>query len=260
LFVILRLIFLTELCTAFSLLPLRSDAHWIYELNGSQQMKYVIGNQTYHGKGADVSAALEKAHTIAWPGQIEEGQTIFIFNNDSDLRAWARSAPSPIAEQIEKTNELTRKAQEQENADNERSIFWQSLLIKRVMSDIQSLADQFGLDPFSERLFKIAFEGDSVLEPSVLRSAILFDRAVQIGAETRCEGAWRPIPAGVAFPNLSWIRFDDRASSVRVHGSLMLTKHRWFRGPSVFLSGWPLPCKTLADVNFHNAASSAVSL
>jgi hypothetical protein len=223
-------------------------------------MKYVIGNKTYLEKKAEVSAALDEAHTIAWPEQIEEGQTVFIFGNESDLRAWARSAPSPIAEQIETTNELTRKAQELENTYNERSVFWQSLLIKRVMSDMQSLAEEFGLDPLSEHLLKIAFEGDSVLEPSVLRSAILFDRAVQTESETQCEGAWRPIPAGVAFPNLSWIRFNERANAVRVYGALTLSKNRWFRGTSVFLSGWSLPCKTLADVNFGNAAASALSL
>lgn len=223
-------------------------------------MKYVIGNKTYLEKKAEVSAALDEAHTIAWPEQIEEGQTVFIFGNESDLRAWARSAPSPIAEQIETTDELTRKAQELENTYNERSVFWQNLLIKRVMSDMQSLAEEFGLDPLSEHLLKIAFEGDSVLEPSVMRSAILFDRAVQPESETQCEGAWRPIPAGVAFPNLSWIRFNGRANAVRVYGALTLSKNRWFRGTSVFLSGWSLPCKTLADVNFGNAAASALSL
>jgi hypothetical protein len=223
-------------------------------------MKYVMGNRTYLEKSAEVSTALEEAHTIAWPGQIEGGETIFIFGNESDLRAWARTAPYPIAEQIERTDELIRKAQELENTENERSVFWQNLLIKRVMSDMKSLADQFGLDPLSEQLLKIAFEGDSVLEPSVLRSAILFDKAVQVNSQIRCEGVWRPIPAGVAFPNLSWIRFNDRARSVRVHGALTLAKQHWFRGPSVFLSGWPLPCTLLADVNFDKAASSAISL
>jgi hypothetical protein len=223
-------------------------------------MKYVIGNRTYLEKSAEVSDALEEAHTIAWPGQIEGGETIFIFDNESDLHAWARSVPSLIAEQIERTNELAQKARELENIENERSVFWQNLLIKRIRSDLQSLADQFGLDPLSDQLLKIAFEGDSVLEPSVLRSAILFDKAVQVNSEVRCEGIWRPIPAGVAFPNLSWIRFNDRASSVRVHGALTLTKDRWFRGPRVFLSGWPLPCKTLAEVNFEKAASSALSV
>jgi hypothetical protein len=223
-------------------------------------MKYVIGKRTYLEKSADVSAALEGAHTIAWPGNIDGGETIYIFGNESDLRDWARSAPYPIAEQIERMDELARKAQELENTENERSIFWQNLLIKRIRSDLQSLADQFGLDPLSDHLLKIAFEGDSVLEPSVLRSAILFDKAVQVDSEIRCEGVWRPIPAGVAFPNLSWIRFNDRARSVRVHGALTLTKQSWFRGPRVFLSGWPLPCTLLADVNFDNAASSALSL
>ncbi len=228
-------------------------------------MKYVIGNKTYLEKNAEVSAALDNAHTIVWPDQIEEGQTVFIFGNESDLRAWARSAPSPLDDQIETTNELTRKAQELENTYNERSVFWQNLLIKRVMSDMQSLAEEFGLDPLSEHLLKIAFEGDSVLEPSVLRSAILFDRAVHAESkkhesETQCEGAWRPIPAGVAFPNLSWIRFNERANAVRVYGALTLTKNRWFRGTNVFLSGWSLPCKTLADVNFGNAAASALCL
>jgi hypothetical protein len=115
-------------------------------------MKYVIGNRTYHEKNAEVSDALEEAHTIAWSGQIEEGHTIFIFSNEDDLYAWARSALPPIAEQIDRTRELARAVQELENSENELEAFRQTLLIKQVMSDIQSLADQFGLDPRSEEL------------------------------------------------------------------------------------------------------------
>lgn len=215
-------------------------------------MKYIIGNRAYPTKTAEVSAALEEAHTIAWPGQIDEGKTIFIFRNASDLHAWARSTPSPIAEQIERTSELARKAQELENADNAQAIFWQDLIIKRIASDIQSLADRFRLDPVSEKLLKIAYEGASVLEPPVLHSAILFDRS-------QCGGAWRPLPSGVPFPNLSWIGFNDRAGAVRVHGFLQLWKNRWFRQRSAFFTGWPLPCLDLAEVNFDNSASSAIS-
>jgi hypothetical protein len=223
-------------------------------------MKYVIGNRTYHEKNAEVSDALEEAHTIAWSEQIEEGHTIFIFSNEDDLLAWARSALPPIAEQIDRTKELARAVQELENSENEFEAFRQSLLIKQVMSDIQSLADQLGLDPRSEELLKLAFDGDTELEPSVPRSAVLFARAIELAEETRCEGAWRPIPAGIAIPNLSWIRFNGRATSVRVHGSLTLSKHPWFRGPSVFLSGWQLTCLPLAKVNFEKGASSAISV
>ncbi len=221
-------------------------------------MKYIIGNQTYPEKTAEVSAALDEAHTTAWPGQIDEGKTIFVFRNENDLRAWAREAPHPIAEQIERTNEIARKAQELENADNAQAIFWQNLITKRIMSDMQSLADRFRLDPASEELLKIAYEGASVLEPPVLRSAILYDRAVPAGARTRCEGAWRPIPAGVPFPNLSWIGFNDRASAVRVHGFIALWQHRWFRGRRAILTGYPWPCLPLVDLNFDNIASSAI--
>jgi hypothetical protein len=223
-------------------------------------MKYVIGNRACYEKNAEVSDALDEAHTIAWSGQIEEGETIFIFSNEDDLLAWARSAPALIAEQIERTRELARAAQELENTENKLEVFRQSLLIKQVMSEIQSLADRLGLDPRSEELLKIAFDGDPDLEPSVPRSAILFAHALEVDEEIRCVGAWRPIPAGVAIPNLSWIRFDGRATSVRADGALTLAKHPWFRGPSVFLSGWQLSCLPLAKVNFENAASSAISV
>ena len=128
------------------------------------------------------------------------------------------------------------------------------------MTDLQNLANQFGLDPRSETLLRMAFEGAVTFEPSVPRSAILFDRAIKADDETKCEGNWRPIPAGVAIPNLSWIRFNDRTISVRVLGSLMLTKDQWFRGPRLFLSGWPLTCIPLWEVNFDKTASSAISV
>lgn len=217
-------------------------------------MKYMIGNQAYTTKTAEVSAALEEAHTIAWPGQIDEGKTIFIFRNENDLHAWARSAPSPIAEQIERTNELARKAQELENVDNEQAMVWQNLIIKRTISDMQSLADRFRLDPTSIELLKIAHEGASVIEPPVLHSAILYDR-------DGCGGAFRPLPSGVPFPNLSWIGFNDRAGAVRnvPVGSVMLWRHRWFRGRTAFLTGTAV-CLPLIDLNFDNMASSALPL
>ncbi|MBO0799491.1 MAG: hypothetical protein J2P31_11780, partial [Blastocatellia bacterium] len=167
---------------------------------------------------------MDEAHTIAWSGEIEEGESIFIFSGEDDFQAWARSAPAPIPEQIERTRELAMIARELENATNDMEVFRQSLFIKQVMTDLQNLANQFGLDPRSEMLLKIAFEGSTTFEPSVPRSALLFDRAIQIDEETKCEGAWRPIPAGVAIPNLSWIRFSERTTSVRVLGSLTLTK------------------------------------
>jgi hypothetical protein len=214
-------------------------------------MKYMIGNQTYPTKTREVSIALDEAHTTAWPGQIDEGKTIFIFRNEDDLHAWAREVPE-IIEQIERVKEITRKAQEVENDDHTQAMIWQNLITKRIMSDMQSLADQLRLDPTSEELFKRAVEGVSVLVPPVLRSAILFDRP-------ECGGAWRTLPSGVPFPNLSWIGFNDRAGAVRVHGFLWLWKNRWFRQRSAFFTGWPLPCLNLADVNFDNSASSAIS-
>jgi hypothetical protein len=222
-------------------------------------MKYIIGNQTYAKKTAEVSAALEEAHTIVWPGQISEGKVIFIFPEENDLRTWARSTPSSIAELFERTDKLARKAQELESDDNEQSAYWQNRIIKRTISDIQSLADRFRFEPASEKLLKIAYEGASVLEPPVLRSAILYDRAVPAGARTSCEGRWRPIPAGIPFPNLSWIGFNDRASAVRVHGFIALWRHRWFRGRRVVLTGYPWPCLPLVDLGFDNQASSAIA-
>ena len=215
-------------------------------------MQYMIGNRSYATRTAEVSAALEVAHTTVWPGQIDEGKTIFIFPREEDLRPWLRSAPAPIAEQVARTDELARKAQALEQTETERAAFWQDLLTRRIVADVQGLAARLGVDETSAEVLKLALEGGSVLEPPLLHSAILYDRE-------GCSGAWRPLPSGVPFPNLSWIGFNDRAGAVRVHGFLALWKNRWFRQRRAIFTGYPLPCLPLLDVAFDNSASSAIS-
>jgi hypothetical protein len=215
-------------------------------------MSYQIGNRIYPTRTTEVSAALEAAHTIVWPGQVDAGETVFVFRGEDELRSWLRAAPAPLAEQVARTDELARKAQALEHADTERAAFWQDLLSRRIMADVQGLAARLGADETSAEVLKLALQGASVLEPPLLHSAILFDR-------DGCGGAWRPLPSGVPFPNLSWIGFNDRAGAVRVHGFLALWRNRWFRGRRAVFTGYPLPCLPLLDVGFDNSASSALS-
>src|SRR5262249_10560193 len=156
---------------------------------------------------AEVTAALEAAHTVVWPGEMDEGKAIFVFRAEEELRTWLRAAPAPLAEQVARTDELVRKAQALEPTDTERAAFWQDQLTKRIVADVQGLSERLGQAEPSAEVLKLALEGGSVLEPPLLHSAILYDR-------DGCAGAWRPLPSGVPFPNLSWIGFNDRAGAV----------------------------------------------
>ncbi|MCA1698206.1 MAG: hypothetical protein LC790_04600 [Actinobacteria bacterium] len=109
------------------------------------KVKYMIGDQAHPTKTGEVSAALDEAHVIVWSSQIDDGETVFMFGSDSDFRAWASSAPSPIPEDTKKTEELVRKARELEDADNTAAMSSQDLAAERALADMDSLATRFDL-------------------------------------------------------------------------------------------------------------------
>jgi hypothetical protein len=217
-------------------------------------MQYVIGNRTHATRTPEVAAALEEAHAVALAGPIDDASTAFVLPTDADLRAWARSAPSPIAEELERIDESVKKARELEGANPARAMFWQDLVTKGVVSQMQRLAERLGLDLASPQLLELAHEGASVLEPAVLHSVVLWDG---LGCAS---GGICPVVTGVPLPVLSWVGFNDRASSITGLGSTAtLWERNWFGGRSAFffLVG---ACIDLTSVSFSNIASSALSL
>jgi hypothetical protein len=156
-------------------------------------------------------------------------------------------------EEIERIDELSKKAQELENSDHSRASFWQALVTNNIKSQMASLAERTGLDPTSPELLKMAHEGASVLEPPLLHSAFLWDGIA-------CSGAVLPLLTGVPFPTLSWVGFNDRASSVTGFAStITLWEKSWFGGRAAFMFSIGA-CIHLLDLNFSNIASSAITL
>ncbi len=226
-------------------------------IGGYNEIRYRRSNLPYKNPRSLSRLGASAYHRMAWANQRRKNNLRL-----SQRKRFARVGPRRTESncRTNRENELARKAQELENTNNEQAIFWQNLITKRIMSDMQNLAERLDLDPASVELFKVAHEGASVLEPPVLHSAVLYDRAIPDGAMTRCGGAWRPLFGSVAYPNLSWIGFNDRASAVRISlwGALTIWKNRWFRQRSAFLTGLAFPCLPLADLNFDNSASSAI--
>jgi hypothetical protein len=217
-------------------------------------MKYVIGTRTHATRTPDVSAALDGAHTVACVEQIDHGETAFVLGSESDVKAWARSAPAPILEQIERTEELARKARELEHADHARAEFWQALIVRHVQEQMASLAERTGLELTSPELLKLAHDGASVLEPPVLHSIVLWDGIA-------CSGGYLPILSGVPFPTFSWLGFNDRASSANgVVGAATLWERSWYGGRAAFVGSIGAACVSLSNLNFNNLASSAIGV
>jgi hypothetical protein len=217
-------------------------------------MKYVIGTKTHAARTPEVATALDSAHTVACVEQIDNAETAFVFGSDSEVKAWARAAPAPILEQIERTEELARKARELEHADHAQAAFWQALVVKHVQEQMASLAERTGLDLASPELLKLAHDGASVLEPPVLHSIVLWDGIA-------CSGAVLPILSGVPFPTFSWLGFNDRASSANgVLGAATLWERSWYGGRAAFVGSIGAACVSLSNLNFNNMASSAIGV
>jgi hypothetical protein len=217
-------------------------------------MKYVIGTKTHAARTPDVATALDSAHTVACVEQIDHAQTAFVFTSDQEVKAWARAAPAPILEQLERTEELARKARELEQADHAQAEFWQALVVKHVKEQMASLAERAGLELTSPELLKLAHDGASVLEPPVLHSIVLWDGIA-------CSGAFLPILSGVPFPTFSWLGFNDRASSANgIIGAATLWERSWYRGRAAFVGSIGAICIPLSDLNFSNIASSAIGV
>lgn len=213
-------------------------------------IEYVHRDRVYdEGQARDLNL-LESYHTAVCIKEIEDGKRVLLFSDEDEFLAWNRT--SPITQHVKKIDDLVKKAQSFEHIGNDDVIYWQRLLSDRTISDMKILAERFRLDVTSVELFKIAHEGASIFEPPIIRSATLYDHG-------ECGGSWRVLFTGVPYPNLSWIGFNDRASSVRLTAGIgMLTQHRWFRGRRVFVSGIATTCIPLAPLNFHNIASSAI--
>jgi hypothetical protein len=213
-------------------------------------MKYMIGNRTFASKTEDVSAALDTAQIVSWSSQIDDGETAFIFAQESSFRAWARSAPSPIPQDVEKTEELARKARELEKADNKATMLSQDLAAERALADLDSLAARLGLNRTSPELVKIAHEGVSILEPPVLHSAILC-------SSLGCAGSVRVVPSGIPAPTLG--NMNNLTSSVTGAGSVTLWENNWFGGRRTFIFTVAV-CISMIPLNFDNIASSAIAV
>lgn len=75
------------------------------------------------------------------------------------------------------------------------------------------------------------------------------------------EGDWRYLRHGIQIPKLSWLKFNDKASSAYVNGeTVILFRHSWFRGSRAWIFGYPFRQENdLSTKGMHNAASSLIS-
>jgi hypothetical protein len=205
----------------------------------------------FQGSFIDKREAAQKSIMVV--GDFLPSEAIALtFDSNVEFHKWLEY--SKHAEQyyrIEKTIEVLR--QREHAADQSRAQRRLRATVDRVTRELKEFAADFDLDPDVagyELFLKATVERDP-LEPPIFDPVILFENA---GAR----GAWLPISDLVYFPDLRWIGWNDRASSVAVFGSGCLFQDVWFGGPRLYFWGAPWAFN-LAEFGWNDRASSVAA-
>lgn len=172
---------------------------------------------------------------------------VYAFESDKAVLNWAED--SEHAEVFERMYKRISAAQAYERGDNSVAEARQKANVKRISKEFGLLADRLDLDVGSEELFLKATVDAPILEGSIFDPAVLYDTETYSGSYVALPNA--------PFPNLGWFGFNDKASSLLVHGQVVLSENTWFKGRKVFFFGIPYGKFVLSQFAFSNRASSA---
>lgn len=175
-----------------------------------------------------------------------------LFSSQAAFRSWADK--SEYAEKIAEIQKLIARAKKYKNADNTAAIKVQQSRTRRITKDLKQLARSSGLSLNSEELFRKAAIDYHPLEGPIFDPAILYEHI-------NLRGRFLPLTSGVGYPDLSWLGFNDIASSVSRIGWCILWEHVWYSGRRLFLAAPQWGQKVGANLTtfgFNDIASSAI--
>jgi hypothetical protein len=130
----------------------------------------------------------------------------------------------------------------------------QSKVVDSEMKEFISRLERSGLSLDQSDAFVDAISKYNPLTGPIIRSALLFEHVNGAGSA-------RYLPSYWAFPDLSWIQFDDICSSVIVWGGINMWEQSWYRGRTLWLYSYFGKRYNLfgSPYYFNDVASSAVS-
>jgi len=175
-----------------------------------------------------------------------------LFGSQAAFRTWADK--SEYAEKIAETQKLIARVRKYKNADNTAAMKLQQSRTRRITRELKELARSSGLSLNSEALFKKAAVDYHPLEGPIFDPAILYEHI-------NLRGRFLPLADGVGYPDLTWLGFNDIASSVSRIGWCILWEHVWYLGRQLFLAAPQAGQKVGANLTtfgFNDIASSAI--
>src|SRR5205823_3626085 len=139
---------------------------------------------------------------------------------------WA--AGTKHAAKFAEQDEIVAKAREFEKADNSAAIERMKLRTDRISEDLRALSTRTGLPINSMELLRRASVDYPIIEGPVFHSSLAFEHINGGGAE---------LPLVVTMPDLGWLRWSNRISSIFLIGYGMFADLTWYRGSKLHLVG-----------------------
>ena len=192
--------------------------------------------------------SLDRVSVIVGPDLPQE-DVAYVFESDGAFDEFLQDVP--YGDKFRELNETAAAAQRLENQDHRETKRRQQEAVMSVTQRLQALSEHTGLSIDSPE-FRQRAEG-SLLEPPILQAAAvaqeeetteflgLFEVLVAYDS-FNLGGSWTTLVR--TMPNLSWIGWNDRMSSVRslnlVGGYAMFSEHTWYRGSKLHLVFGPI--------------------
>lgn len=155
-----------------------------------------------------------------------EKNVLRFFENNDDFMNWCQS--SRYADDFNKKWEEIKLQQKNETDDS-----FVKTESEKVSKDIESIKVE--ISKLSEELKLPVSSMDlinQVRDRGIMKSLILYEGF-------HFSGNWVPIVLPFfGMPDLRWVRFDNRASSVRSWVFHILSNDYWWRGPAMVLAGF----------------------
>lgn len=173
-------------------------------------------------------------HPVMVRGDIvPEPDVVYVFDSDDNFNKWAMTTKH--ADKITQINRTIAEVQKHQNEDHTEAIKRAQIVNQRVMDDLKALSAKTGLPLGSPELFLRASVQTPILEPPILRSALLFD-------DYDFKWDQQVFPANtVPYPVLGWYNFDHKASSMMFLGAGVASDQPWFWGAKFWFVGISIP-------------------
>jgi hypothetical protein len=206
---------------------------------------------TMDGKPATLAQA-EKATALAVDTRGRETNVVHGFSTQTAYRAWAKR--SKCLEEISQLDKLAARARKHGGADNQAAMKRQKANAARIARDLEELAAKTGLSVGSTKLFRLATRESDPLDGPIFDPHIFYEH-INRG------GRFLPMNSGRAYPDFTWLGFNDIASSITTTSNIKFWVDVWFSGRSLTFVGivWPPVTLNFTALGFNDVISSAVS-